>query len=145
MPYSYIYDTHYFDQNGKNWSVIKEDEDYVFPTGYTENNSEAIAKNVGYNGILLRTYIWMEGTDADCVNNSATEDEATYSVTLRLAGIASNGNQICFWKGHGSQAMAFFYPNIPLLSTIQNLLHVFSVHLIGARSTAPMSVMKAMV
>ena len=34
----------------------------------------------------------MEGTDADCVNNSATEDEATYSVTLRLAGIASNGN-----------------------------------------------------
>ena len=73
-------------------SVIKEDEDYVFPTGYTENNSEAIAKNVGYNGILLRTYIWMEGTDADCVNNSATEDEATYSVTLRLAGIASNGN-----------------------------------------------------
>lgn len=92
VPYSYIYDTHYSDQNGKNWSVIKEDEDYVFPTGYTENNSEAIAKNVGYNGILLRTYIWMEGTDADCVNNSATEDEATYSVTLRLAGIASNGN-----------------------------------------------------
>ena len=92
VPYSYIYDTHYSDQNGKNWSVIKEDEDYVFPTGYTENNSEALAKNVGYNGILLRTYIWMEGTDADCVNNSATEDEATYSVTLRLAGIASNGN-----------------------------------------------------
>ena len=28
----------------------------------------------------------------DCVNNSATEDEATYSVTLRLAGVASNGN-----------------------------------------------------
>ena len=43
VPYSYIYDTHYSDQNGKNWSVIKE-------------------------------------------------DEATYSVTLRLAGIASNGN-----------------------------------------------------
>ena len=92
VPYYYIYDTHCSDQNGKNWSVIKEDEDYVFPTGYTENNSEAIAKNVGYNGILLRTYIWMEGTDADCVNNSATEDEATYSVTLRLAGVASNGN-----------------------------------------------------
>lgn len=43
VPYSYIYDTNYSDQNGKNWSVIKE-------------------------------------------------DEATYSVTLRLAGIASNGN-----------------------------------------------------
>ena len=26
VPYSYIYDTHYSDQNGKNWSVIKEDE-----------------------------------------------------------------------------------------------------------------------
>lgn len=51
--------------------------------------SEAIAKNVGYNGIMLRVYIWMEGTDADCVNNAAAEDEATYSVTLKLAGVAS--------------------------------------------------------
>lgn len=92
VPYSYIYDTHYADQDGKNWAVVKEDEDYTFPTGYSENNSEAIATSVGYNGILLRAYIWMEGTDADCVNNSATEDKATYSVTLRLAGIASSGN-----------------------------------------------------
>ena len=89
MPYSYIYDTHYFDQNGKNWSVIKEDEDYVFPTGYTENNSEAIAKNVGYNGILLRTYIWMEGTDADCRNSIVNDDKSSYNVVVNLAGVTA--------------------------------------------------------
>lgn len=54
-----------------------------------EEVSEAIATNVGYNGIMLRVYIWMEGTDADCVNNTAAEDEATYSVTVKLAGVAS--------------------------------------------------------
>lgn len=54
-----------------------------------EEVSEAIATNVGYNGIMLRVYIWMEGTDADCVNNAAAEDEATYSVTVKLAGVAS--------------------------------------------------------
>ena len=41
-----------------------------------------------YAQIMLRVYIWMEGTDADCVNNAAAEDEATYSVTLKLAGVA---------------------------------------------------------
>lgn len=82
--YNYIYQDHYTDQNGKNWAATKSGEDYTVAEG-----SEAIATNVGYNGIMLRVYIWMEGTDADCVNNAAAEDEATYSVTLKLAGIAS--------------------------------------------------------
>ena len=30
-----------------------------------------------------------------------------------------------------AQAMTFFYPNFPLLSTIPNLLHAFSVHLMN--------------
>ena len=84
VTYPHIYETTYTDQNGKNWVAIKSGEDYTVAEG-----SEAIAKNVGYNGIMLRVYIWMEGTDADCVNNAAAEDEATYSVTLKLAGVAS--------------------------------------------------------
>ena len=82
--YPYIYETTYTDQNGKNWVIEKIGEDYT-----VEEGSKAIATDVGYNGIMLRVYIWMEGTDADCVNNAAAEDEATYSVTLKLAGVAS--------------------------------------------------------
>ena len=84
VTYSHIHDTTYTDQNNKNWAAIKSGEDYTVAEG-----SEAIATNVGYNGIMLRVYIWMEGTDADCVNNAAAEDEATYSVTVKLAGVAS--------------------------------------------------------
>lgn len=64
--------------------IEKIGEDYTVREG-----SEAIATDVGYNDIMLRVFIWMEGTDADCVNNAAAEDEATYSVTLKLAGVAS--------------------------------------------------------
>lgn len=84
VTYPHIHETTYADQNGKNWAATKSGEDYTVVEG-----SEAIATNVGYNGIMLRVYIWMEGTDADCVNNAAAEDEATYSVTLKLAGVAS--------------------------------------------------------
>ena len=84
VTYLHIHETTYTDQNGKNWAATKSGEDYTVSEG-----SEAIATNVGYNGIMLRVYIWMEGTDADCVNNAAAEDEATYSVTLKLAGVAS--------------------------------------------------------
>lgn len=84
VTYPHIHETTYIDQNGKNWAATKSGEDYTVVEG-----SEAIATDVGYNGIMLRVYIWMEGTDADCVNNAAAEDEATYSVTLKLAGIAS--------------------------------------------------------
>lgn len=84
VTYSHIHDTTYTDQNSKNWAATKSGEDYTVTEG-----SEAIATNVGYNGIMLRVYIWMEGTDADCVNNAAAEDEATYSVTVKLAGVAS--------------------------------------------------------
>lgn len=89
VTYSHIFETTYVDQNNKNWAVVKSGEEYVFPTGQSQSTTEAIAKDVGYNGIMLRVYIWMEGTDADCVNNAAAEDEATYSVVLKLAGVAS--------------------------------------------------------
>ena len=66
------------------WTVTKSGENYV-----AEPGTNPIAEKVGYNGILLHVYIWLEGTDADCVNNAAAEDEATYSVTVKLAGIAT--------------------------------------------------------
>ena len=84
VTYPHIHETTYTDQNGNHWVATKSSEDYTVVEG-----SEAIASNVGYNGIMLRVYIWMEGTDADCVNNAAAEDEATYSVTVKLAGVAS--------------------------------------------------------
>lgn len=64
------------------WCAEKHGEDY-------EAGTKAIAKHVGYDGVIFRVYIWMEGTDADCVNNEAAEDPATYNVTVRLAGVAA--------------------------------------------------------
>lgn len=64
------------------WCAEKHGKDY-------EAGSKAIAKRVGYDGVIFRVYIWMEGTDADCVNNEAAEDPATYNVTVRLAGVAA--------------------------------------------------------
>ena len=48
-----------------------------------------IAEKVDYNGTIIHVYIWMEGTDADCVNNAAAEDPATYNVNVKLAGISA--------------------------------------------------------
>ena len=37
----------------------------------------------------MRVYIWLEGTDAECVNtNGEADDMSTYSVVLTLAGVA---------------------------------------------------------
>lgn len=83
VTYPHIYEETYVDQSGKNWAASKSGDSYT-----VQENSMAIAENVGYNGVLLRVYIWMEGTDADCVNNEAAQDEATYSVTVKLAGVA---------------------------------------------------------
>lgn len=89
VTYKHIDADNYIDQSNKNWVVVKNGENYSFPDGQDKSTSQAIAEDVGYNGIMLRVYVWMEGTDADCVNNEAAEDEATYSVTVKLAGLAS--------------------------------------------------------
>lgn len=83
VTYPHIDATTYVDQNGKNWAAYKSGDNYT-----VSENSIAITENVGYNGVLLRIYIWMEGTDADCVNNEAAQDKATYSVAVKLAGVA---------------------------------------------------------
>lgn len=82
VSYPYIYDTTYTDQNNKNWAAIKNGDAYEVAEG-----TNPIATSVVYDGIKVRIYIWMEGTDADCVNNAAAEDTATYNVSVKFAGV----------------------------------------------------------
>ena len=88
VTYPYVYTGYYTDQRitgAKNWAATKDGENFTIPT-----NSEAIATNVGYDGIAVHVYIWMEGTDTDCVNGKSVEDDpSTYDVTVKLAGVAS--------------------------------------------------------
>ncbi|MGN0420249.1 MAG: hypothetical protein ACI4E4_07360 [Acetatifactor sp.] len=86
VTYPYVYAGNYVDQlNGKNWAATKSGDDYVVPA-----NSQAIAEHVGYDGTLIHVYIWLEGTDADCVNGKAIDnDSTTYDVTVNLAGVAT--------------------------------------------------------
>ena len=84
MTYPYIYATTYADQNNQNWVATKVGKNYEVSSG-----TQKIASSVGYDGVKMRVYIWMEGTDADCVNNAAAEDSATYNVNVKLAGISA--------------------------------------------------------
>ena len=84
VTYPYIYATTYTDQNSQNWAATKVGKNYEVSSG-----TQKIASSVGYDGVKMRVYIWMEGTDADCVNNAAEEDPATYNVNVKLAGISA--------------------------------------------------------
>ena len=84
VTYPYIYATTYTDQNNQNWVATKVGKNYEVSSG-----TQKIASSVGYDGVKMRVYIWMEGTDADCVNNAAEEDPATYNVNVKLAGISA--------------------------------------------------------
>ena len=84
VTYPYIYAKHYTDQQNRNWVATKNGNDYE-----AANGTQKIASSVGYDGVKMRVYIWMEGTDADCINNEAAEDPATYNVNVKLAGISA--------------------------------------------------------
>lgn len=84
VTYPYIYENHYTDQKNHNWVAAKNGQDYEAVSG-----TQKIAFNVGYDGVKMRVYIWMEGTDSDCVNNAAAEDPATYNVNVKLAGVSA--------------------------------------------------------
>ena len=50
-----------------------------------------IATDVGYRGIAVHVYIWMEGTDEDCVNGKSIENSpTTHNVSVKLAGVATS-------------------------------------------------------
>ena len=89
VSYKYIYNGNYTDQSlssGKNWAATKVGDNYTVPS-----NSEPIASHVGYNGVIIHVYIWLEGTDSDCVNGKSIEEDInTYNVTVKFAGVAVN-------------------------------------------------------
>ena len=85
--YPHIYAGNYVDQNNKNWVTTKQGDSEYY-TG--PDNSIPIKEKVGYDGVAVHVYIWMEGTDADCVNGKSVEnDDSQYSVTVKFAGVAS--------------------------------------------------------
>ncbi|MDO4475287.1 MAG: hypothetical protein Q4B59_00690 [Lachnospiraceae bacterium] len=76
----------YADQNGDNWVATQNGENFEVIDG-----TKPIATNVGYDGVIVHVYIWMEGTDADCVNGKSIEnDKSTYDVTVKFAGVSTN-------------------------------------------------------
>ena len=76
----------YNDQSGHNWVAKRDGENYSVEAG-----TMPIATNVGYDGVIVHVYIWMEGTDADCVNGKSIEDDpSTYDVTVKLDGVAAS-------------------------------------------------------
>lgn len=88
--YPHIFENNYIDQtdDAGNWAAIKNGEGYDAP----QTNASPIATGVDYNGTIMKVYIWMEGTDADCVNTTQEEidENNAYDVTLYLVGVAVN-------------------------------------------------------
>lgn len=82
--YPYVYEKTYIDQNGNNYGVTKSGDNYVKPA----TKAKAVASDVDYDGVIMRVYIWMEGTDSDCVNSSESITNATYTVSVQLAGVS---------------------------------------------------------
>lgn len=87
--YKHIEGNSMTDQDGGNWGATKDGDYYVKPTG----NAQKIASRVGYNGVSMKVFIWMEGTDSDCVNMNGLDkgtDNPTFDVTVSLVGVATN-------------------------------------------------------
>lgn len=67
------------------WALSKVDGIYADPT----DAQIKVAESVDYNGVIMRVYIWMEGTDADCLGSIVTGDESLYNVTIHLVGLTA--------------------------------------------------------
>ena len=87
--YNHIEGTSMTDQYGGNWGATKAGDLYVKPTG----DAKKIAERVDHRGVSMKIYIWMEGTDSDCVNMNGLEEgsvKPTFDVTVSLVGVATN-------------------------------------------------------
>lgn len=89
--YPYVYEKNYTwtdSADGKtyNYAATKDGFSYILPTG----NARKIASGVDYDGnTTMRVYIWMEGTDADCISRIVDGDERQFNVTVHLAGVSA--------------------------------------------------------
>lgn len=88
VTYPHIFEKTYTwtdsDNKVHDYAAIKSEESYTAPAA----NADTIASNVDYDGKIMRLYIWLEGTDEQCVNNSNEDDPSTYNVTVSLAGVS---------------------------------------------------------
>lgn len=88
VTYPHVYGTNYTwtdsTNTAHNYAATKNGSVYEPPT----TNATTIASDVDYDGKIMRVYIWLEGTDEQCVNNSNEDDPSTYNVTVSLAGVA---------------------------------------------------------
>ncbi len=90
--YPYIYEKTYTWTDAEagttyNYAAAKDGFNYTLPTG----NARKIASGVDYDGnTTMRVYIWMEGTDADCISRVVDGDMRKFNVTVHLAGVAAN-------------------------------------------------------
>lgn len=83
VTYNHIEYDDYIDQYGDNWAVTLSGSEYITPEGITTQK----ITTVGSEGKIVKVYIWLEGTDADCVNNDAVQENALYNVLVKFAGI----------------------------------------------------------
>ena len=88
VTYPHVHGTNYTwtDSSSQvhDYAAVKVGESYDKPAA----NPTPIASDVDYDGVIMRVYIWLEGTDEQCVNNSNQDDPSTYNVTISLAGVA---------------------------------------------------------
>ena len=86
--YSHIYAKNYIDQNSKNWEASKDGKSFIKPV----SNASPIASRIDYNGIILKVYVLLEGTDSDCINTAANvvNEDLSYDVTLHMVGVNSD-------------------------------------------------------
>lgn len=88
VTYAHVYGENYIWTDSSkaqhNYAAQKNGAVYTAPT----SNATTLASDVDYDGKIMRVYIWIEGTDEQCVNNSSEEDQSTFQVTVSLAGVA---------------------------------------------------------
>ena len=92
--YPYVYEkTYTWTDNSTNmaynYAATKSGMSYILPSG----NAGKIASNIDYDGnTTMRVYVWMEGTDADCIGSVVDGDHRLFNVTVHLAGDAPSEN-----------------------------------------------------
>ncbi|MDO4487466.1 MAG: hypothetical protein Q4B67_00045 [Eubacteriales bacterium] len=66
------------------WALTKDsDGQYITPTA----SHIQLADDVDQNGVIMRVYVWMEGTDADCLGTIVSGDDSFYNVSVYLVGL----------------------------------------------------------
>lgn len=71
------------------WTAVKSATDGLYSA---PDNPGTLIENVGASGAKVEVYVWMEGTDEQCLIGTADggTDTKTYSVTVNFAGVSRN-------------------------------------------------------